>query len=91
MHKLTRKRQVTIPKAVCSELGLEPGNMVEIFARDGVAHLVRMSDESLAGRFSDFVGNGSMPTGNDMQEAIKTRVKRKFARHPPQGRHGDRG
>ena len=82
MHKLTRKRQVTIPKAVCNELGLEPGNMVEIFARDGIAHLVRMSDESLAGRFSDFVGGGVMPTENDMKETIKTRVKRKFAQHP---------
>lgn len=91
MHKLTRKRQVTIPKAICIELGLEPGNMVEIFARDGVAHLIKMSDESLAGRFSDFVGDRIMPTQNNIQEAIKTRVKRKFARHPPQGRHDDRG
>ena len=90
MHKLTRKRQVTIPKAVCNELGLEPGNMVEIFARDGIAHLVRMSDESLAGRFSDFVGDGVMPTENDMKETIKTRVKRKFSQHPSPGRYDDR-
>ncbi len=44
-----------MPKAICNELGLEPGDMVEIFARDGVAHLVRMSDESLAGRFTDLI------------------------------------
>ncbi|MCY4211318.1 MAG: AbrB/MazE/SpoVT family DNA-binding domain-containing protein [Gammaproteobacteria bacterium] len=90
MHKLTRKRQVTVPKAVCNALGLEPGNMVEIFARDGVAHLVRMSDESLAGRFSDFVGDAGMPTGDDMQAAIKTRVKRKFAQLPSPRKHDDR-
>lgn len=80
MHKLTRKRQVTIPKAVCTELGLEPGNMVEIFARDGIAHLVRMNEESLAGKFSDFVKN-KMPTEEEMKKAIQTRVKRKFNPH----------
>lgn len=91
MHKLTRKRQVTIPKAICNELGLEPGNMVEIFARDGVAHLVRMNDESLAGQFSDFVGEKKIPTEKEMKEAINTRAKRKFSRHfSLPGRHNDR-
>ena len=82
MHKLTRKRQVTIPKSVCNQLGLEPGNMVEIFARDGVAHLVRMSDKSLAGRFSNLVGEKTIPpekryeTGNQIQG--KTEVQSPF-------------
>ena len=90
MHKLTRKRQVTIPKAVCNELGLEPGNMVEIFARDGVAHLVRMSDESLAGRFSGYIGEHKMPADKELKEAIKSRVKRKFDLMPTPGRYDDR-
>ncbi len=82
MHKLTRKRQVTIPKAVCTELGLEPGNMVEIFARDGVAHLVRMSNESLAGKFSGLIAGKQMPTDKEINEAVKSRVKRKFGLTP---------
>ena len=90
MHKLTRKRQVTIPKAVCNKLGLEPGNLVEIFARDGVAHLVRMSDESLAGRFSDFVAEKKMPTEKEVNKAIKTRVKRKYNPYLSPGRRDDR-
>ena len=89
MHKLTRKRQVTIPKAVCDELGLEPGNMVEIFARDGVAHLVRMNNESLAGNFSHLVEDKKIPTDQEMKQAIKTRVKRKFTPRPPSGGQGD--
>ena len=78
MHKLTSKRQVTMPKTICNELGLEPGDMVEIFARDGVAHLVRMSDESLAGRFTDLIEGKKMPTGKDMKKAIKASARRKF-------------
>ena len=89
MHKLTRKRQVTIPKAVCNELGLEPGNMVEIFARDGVAHLVRMSDKSLAGKFSNLVAGQKMPADEDLKEAIKSRVKRKFNPASTPGRYDD--
>ena len=90
MHKLTRKRQVTIPKAVCNELGLEPGNLVEIFARDGVSHLVRMSNESLAGKFAHLITEHEMPTEKELKEAIKSRVKRKFDPMPTPGRYDDR-
>jgi AbrB family looped-hinge helix DNA binding protein len=41
MHKLTSKRQVTLPLAVCNAIGLQPGDFVEVFARDGVAHIVQ--------------------------------------------------
>ena len=91
MHKLTRKRQVTIPKSVCSKLGLEPGNLVEIFARDGVAHLVRMNDESLAGKFSSLIEGQQMPADEEIKKAIKSRVKRKFDPAPIPGRHDDCG
>ena len=78
MHKLTSKRQVTIPKAICGQLGLEPGDRVEVFARDGVAHLVRMSDESLAGKFAEFTHNQKIPTPAAVKRAIKSRAAKKF-------------
>ena len=43
MHKLTIKRQVTLPQAVCQAIALQPGDFVEVFARDGVAHIVKMN------------------------------------------------
>lgn len=78
MHKLTRKRQVTIPKAICSQLGLEPGDRVEVFARDGVAHLIRMSDESLAGKFAKFTHRRKTPSPTAVKQAIKARAAKKF-------------
>ena len=78
MHKLTSKRQVTIPKAICGQLGLEPGDRVEVFARDGVAHLVRMSDESLAGKFAEFTHKQKIPAPADIKQAIKSRAAKKF-------------
>ena len=78
MHKLTSKRQVTIPKAICKQLGLEPGDRVEVFARDGVAHLIRMSDESLAGEFALMTKNQRIPASSAIKQAIKSRAARKF-------------
>ena len=78
MHKLTSKRQVTIPKAICGQLGLEPGDSVEIFARDGVAHLIRMSDESLAGKFAKFTHGRKTPSPAAVEQAIKARAAKKF-------------
>jgi len=78
MHKLTSKRQVTIPKAICGQLGLEPGDRVEVFARDGVAHLVRMSDESLAGKFVKFTHKQKTPSPATIKRAIKSRAAKKF-------------
>jgi AbrB family looped-hinge helix DNA binding protein len=79
MHKLTSKRQVTIPKAICGQLGLMPGDRVEVFARDGVAHLVRMSDESLAGKFAKFTDKKKIPSSSAIKQAIKSRAAKKFA------------
>ncbi len=78
MHKMTSKRQVTIPKSVCTALGLEPGDMIEVFARDGVAHLVRMSNKSLAGEFAGMVHHKSIPSADEMKQAIKSRAALKY-------------
>ena len=50
MHKITTKRQVTLPQAVCNAMALQPGDYVEVFARDGVAHIIRINTDNLAGR-----------------------------------------
>ncbi len=40
--KLSSKGQVTIPKAVREELGLEPGDLVAYVVRDGAVRLKRV-------------------------------------------------
>lgn len=78
MHKLTAKRQVTMPLAVCEALGLSPGDYVEIFERDGVAHLVKVNDDSLAGAFSSLAGKEGVPDDAAMKQAVRERAARKF-------------
>ena len=80
MHKLTRKRQVTVPKKVCDALGLAPGDYVEIFERDGVAHLVKRDDQSLAGTFAYLTRCKSVPNGDEIKYAVKRRAAKKFTR-----------
>lgn len=78
MHRLTSKRQVTIPKTVCSQLGLAPGDMVDIFARDGVAHLVKMTNKALAGQFAGLANGKDLPSTDDIKQALKFRAAQKF-------------
>ena len=52
MHKITTKRQVTLPQAVCNAMDLQPGDYVEVFARDGLAHIVKMNSDNLVSKFN---------------------------------------
>jgi AbrB family looped-hinge helix DNA binding protein len=79
MHKLTSKRQVTIPQKICSALSLKPSDYVEIFERDGVAHLVKMNHDDLAGQFSDLLTKANFPTDEEINKAVKKRTARKFS------------
>ena len=82
MAKLTSKRQVTIPQAICAKLALEPGDTVQIFERDGVAHLVKMTDTTLAGSLvcSDDRSDDIATTFEeaDTKHSIKSRAAQKF-------------
>ena len=78
MHKITSKRQVTIPKTVCQALSLTPGDYVEIFERDGIAHIVKMSNENLSGKFQALLTNDTFPTDDEIKESLKQRAANKF-------------
>ncbi|MCX7096454.1 MAG: AbrB/MazE/SpoVT family DNA-binding domain-containing protein [Methylococcales bacterium] len=78
MHKLTSKRQVTLPIAVCNAIALQPGDFVEVFARDGVAHIVKMNSSNLAGKFHDLIKNKTFPYPEEIDEALKKRAANKF-------------
>ena len=79
MHKVTAKRQITLPQAVCQSINLRPGDYVEVFERDGVAHIVKMSDKNLAGEFHYLLENKSFPSDEEMKEAFKQRAAAKFS------------
>ncbi len=81
MHKLTSKRQVTVPQKVCDALGLAPGDYVEFFERDGVGHLVKMQNGNLAGAFSGFKKKISTLESEEIKSALKQRAAKKFRRN----------
>lgn len=78
MHKLTSKRQVTLPQAVCNAIALQPGDYVEVFARDGVAHIVKMNANNLAGKFHELIKDKAFPSSDDIQAALRQRAANKF-------------
>ena len=78
MHKITTKRQVTLPQAVCNALALQPGDYVEVFARDGVAHIVKMNSDNLAGKFNYLIKDKKFPSAEEIKNAIKNRAANKF-------------
>lgn len=81
MHKVTSKRQVTLPQSVCKALSLEAGDYVEVFERDNVAHIVKISDEDLSGKFHHLLKGQSFPSPDAINEALKKRAAKKFASH----------
>lgn len=78
MHKVTSKRQVTIPQSICKAMELEPGDYVEIFERDGVAHVVKMHDDDLAGKYHHLMKDKAFPSAKTIKESIKKHAASKF-------------
>jgi len=48
--RLTSKGQITIPQQVRRELGLEPGDEVDVVVQDGVARIVPVSGPRTRGQ-----------------------------------------
>lgn len=78
MHKMTSKRQVTLPQAVCQTMDLQPGDYVEVFARDGVGHIVKINSDNLAGKFNYLIQNKQFPSSEEINSALKQRAINKF-------------
>jgi hypothetical protein len=57
---------------------LQPGDYVEVFARDGVAHIVKMNSDNLAGKFSYLLKDNAFPSTDEINNAIKNRAANKF-------------
>ena len=79
MHKVTAKRQITLPLSVCQSMNLTAGDYVEVFERDGVAHIVKISDENLAGKFNYLLKNKPFPSDEIMTDAIKQHAVTRFS------------
>lgn len=43
MHKVSAKRQVTLPKELCDRTGIHPGDYVEIFEYNGKLTVIKQT------------------------------------------------
>ncbi len=68
--KVTRKRQITLPKEVCEKLGISPGDYVKVYVDEGNRVVVEkvLGIEELAGSL-----NPGYPLKNLAEELDKER------------------
>lgn len=78
MHKVTVKRQITLPQTVCQAMNLSPGDYVEVFERDGVAHIVKISHKNLAGEFNYLLQDKAFPSDETIKATLKNRAAERF-------------
>jgi hypothetical protein len=51
---------------------------VEVFACDGVAHIIKMNFDNLAGKFNFLLKGKVFPSTEEVESAIKQRAAEKF-------------
>jgi looped-hinge helix DNA binding domain, AbrB family len=70
--RITSKGQITIPQQVRRELGLEPGDEVEIVVRDGVATIIPTHGPTGRGRraVEALLGRGDVDLSTDQIMAL---------------------
>jgi len=68
--KVTRKRQITLPKEVCNKLGISPGDYVKVYIDEGNRVVIEkvLGIEELAGSL-----NQGYPLKNLAEELDKER------------------
>ena len=76
MHKVSTKRQITIPKELCLHAGINPGDMVEIFEYEGRITVVKKQKGISAGTLKHLSSKSSVSD----EESLLDAVQRKHAR-----------
>jgi len=75
MHKVSAKRQVTIPKELCEKAGIEPGNMVEIFEVEGKVTVIKKEPGASMGVLKNLKSKAAMTDEASLQDALETKHK----------------
>lgn len=70
MPKLSAKRQITLPIDQCRQLGIEPGDEIEIFVAAGRLTLVKRETGAAAGVLSHIKGRSELTDEESRQSAM---------------------
>ncbi len=82
MHKVTAKRQVTIPIELCRKAHIEPGDMVEIFEYEGRVTVIKKELGAAAGVIKHLKGDAYISDDASRQDALEKKhpAKKKRAK-----------
>ena len=70
MPKLSTKRQITLPAALCRELDVEPGDELDVFAADGRLTLIKKRRGAAHGLLRDVKGDPSIGDEESRDSAL---------------------
>ncbi len=71
MPKLSAKRQITLPVEYCEELGVAPGDDLEIFIADGRISIVRKREGASRGVLSHIKGDPTISDQESLESALE--------------------
>ena len=75
MHKVSVKRQVTIPKELCEKAGIRPGDFVEIFEYEGKVTVIKKQPGISSGVLKHLKGDSTMTDEDSLADALETKGK----------------
>ena len=70
MHKVSSKRQVTLPKDLCDQTGILPGDYVEIFEFNGKLTVIKKIIGSSAGSLQHLKPRMAIRDNESLQDAL---------------------
>lgn len=73
MHKVSAKRQVTLPKELCVKAGIVPGDYVEIFEYRGKITVIKKILGSSKGSLSYLKARQNISDEESMMDAVNDR------------------
>jgi len=76
MHKVSAKRQVTIPKELCEKADIQPGDLVEIFEHEGKVTVIKKQMGASAGVLKHLKGDAAVSDEESLADALANKSKR---------------
>lgn len=70
MHKVSTKRQITIPKELCLHAGINPGDLVEIFEHEGRITVIKKQKGASAGALKHLNSNPVVSDEESLLDAV---------------------
>lgn len=70
MHKISSKRQITLPKTFCDQLNINPGDFVEIFEHNGKITIVRKEEGASKGSLQHLKPKSDITDEASLQDAL---------------------